>query len=185
MQVKIPDARLAFGHLYTAKQVMGQGEPAFSASFIIDKNSPAVKTLNATIEAVAKAKWGDKAPGILKTLRAGDKVCLRDGDIKPDYEGFPGNFFVSARNKTRPVVKDRDTSPLTEADGKPYSGCYVNGVLDIWAQDSPQFGKRVNATLQGVQFVRDGDAFSGAPPLKDDVFDDLGVPEEATAGGLA
>lgn len=182
MQVKIPDARIAFAQLFTAKQVNGEGEPAFSASFIVDKNSPAVKIINAAIEAVAKEKWKEKAPAILKTLRVSDKVCLRDGDMKPDYEGFPGNFFVSARNKTRPVVKNRDTSPLVEADGIVYSGCFVNAVVDIWAQDN-KFGKRVNASLQGVQFVRDGDAFSGAPPLTDDAFEDLGVPD--AAGGLA
>lgn len=182
MQVKIPECRIAFAQLFTAKQVNGEGEPAFSASFIIPKTAACVKLLNATIDKVAQEKWKEKAPALLKTLRASDKVCLRDGDLKENYEGFPGNFFVSARNKTRPVIKNRDTSPLVEADGKPYSGCYVHAVLDIWAQDN-KYGKRVNATLQGVQFVKDGDAFSGAAPLQEDAFEDLG--EGADAAPLA
>ncbi len=71
------------------------------------------------------------------------------------------------------------------ADGKPYSGCYVNGIVDIWAQDNG-FGRRLNATLKGVQFVKDGDAFSGGTAVSADAFDDLGVDEstdEATESG--
>ena len=65
-----------------------------------------------------------------------------------------------AYNTVRPTVVDRDRSPLTAQDGKPYSGSYVNVIIDVWAQDN-SYGKRINAQLQGVQFVRDGEAFSG------------------------
>ncbi|MNP74169.1 hypothetical protein D3C76_1710040 [compost metagenome] len=33
-------------------------------------------------------------------------------------------------------------------------------IVDIWAQDN-SYGKRINAQLQGIQFVKDGEAFSG------------------------
>lgn len=33
-------------------------------------------------------------------------------------------------------------------------------MVEFWAQDN-NYGKRVNATLLGVQFVRDGAAFAG------------------------
>jgi hypothetical protein len=64
---------------------------------------------------------------------AGEKLnlCLHDGDEKAEYEGFPGNFFLNAANKARPAVIDRDRSPLIQADGRPYAGCYVNAVIDI------------------------------------------------------
>ena len=42
-------------------------------------------------------------------------------------------LFVSARNALRPLVVDVDKSPLTAQDGKPYSGCYVNASLELWA----------------------------------------------------
>ncbi|EAA6845047.1 DUF2815 domain-containing protein, partial [Salmonella enterica subsp. enterica] len=35
------------------------------------------------------------------------------------------------------------------------------------------FGKRVNASLSGVQFLRDGDAFTGGQPASADEFDDI------------
>lgn len=172
MKVKLNNVRLAFPQLYEAKTVNGEGKPAFSATFLLDPTHPDIKALNAAIDAVAKDKWGAKADAILKTARAADKVCLHNGDTKAEYAGFEGNFYVSARNATRPTVIDADKSPLTAQDGKPYAGCYVNAVVDIWAQDN-NYGKRVNASLGGVQFFRDGDAFAGGGAASADEFDNI------------
>ena len=174
MELKLDNVRIAFATLYEARKVDEKSDPAFSGSFLIPKKSPLVKKVNAAIDLAAKDKWQDKAPGVLKALRASDKVCLQDGDTKSEYEGFADHFFVSARSKGRPIVLNRDKSPLTKEDGKPYSGCFVNVVLDIWAQEHPKHGKRVNAALKGVQFVRDGDSFGGGTPASPDAFDDLG-----------
>ncbi len=83
--------------------------------------------------------------------------------------------------KPRPTVIDRDRTALIQADGRPYAGCYVNAVVDIWAQDN-NFGKRINASLSGVQFLRDGDAFAGGGVAAPDDFDDIS--EGADAEGL-
>lgn len=182
MECKLENVRCAFVQVHEAKQVNGEGDPAFSITLLISKTSPLVKRINTGIDTVGKEKWQDKAGAILKTLRASDKTCLHDGDLKVDYEGFADHFFVSARSKGRPLVLDRDKLPLTIEDGKPYSGCYVNAVLDLWAQDN-KFGKRVNASLKGVQFVKDGDAFGGSAPASPDAFDDLG--DGADAGDIA
>lgn len=173
MKVTLNNVRLAFPSLWEARAFDSNDKnPAYSASFIFPKTHPAFKLVNDAIESVAKEKWEDKATIQLKTMRSGDKVCLRDGDTKPESDGFPSNFFVSSRNKSRPFVCDKDKSPLTQADGKPYAGCYVNAVIDIWAQNN-NYGKRINATLSGVQFLKDGDAFSGSPPATPDDFEDL------------
>ena len=79
-------------------------------------------------------------------------------------------MFISARSKSRPTVVDRDKTPLTEQDGRPYGGCFVNAIVELWAQDN-QFGKRINATLAGVQFLKDGDAFGGSRPADPDEFE--------------
>ena len=99
-------------------------------------------------------------------------MALHDGDLKSNYDGFPGNLYVSARSTTRPLVINNDKSPLTEQDGKPYAGCYVNASIELWAQDN-NYGKRVNASLRGVQFLRDGDAFAGGGAASEDEFDDI------------
>jgi hypothetical protein len=69
-------------------------------------------------------------------------------------------------------VIDRDKTPLTSADGRPYAGCFVNASVELWAQDN-NFGKRINASLRGVQFFKDGDAFSGGGAASDDEFDSV------------
>lgn len=172
MKVKLSNVRLAFPVLWEAKTVNGEGKPAFSASFLLDPADPQVKALNQAIEQVAKDKWGAKAEAILKQMRAQDKVALHDGDLKANYDGFPGNLYVSARSATRPLVIDKDKSPLTEQDGKPYAGCFVNASIELWPQDN-NYGKRVNASLRGVQFFRDGDAFAGGGAASEDEFDDI------------
>ncbi|SDH41842.1 ssDNA-binding protein [Propionivibrio dicarboxylicus] len=180
MKITLTSVRGAFLNLFEAKTVGGEGEPRHSGAFVIVPGSENAKKLAAGLTAVAKDKWAGKADGILKDLKGKGRVCYREEPLSKDgevYDGFEGMHSLNASNKARPLVIDRDKSPLTAADGKPYSGCYMNVSLELWAQDN-QYGKRINATLKGVQFVKDGDAFGGGAPASPDEFDDLGVEEE-------
>lgn len=174
MKLKLKNVRLSFPNLFEATTVNGEGEPAFSANFLIAKDDSQVNAINEAIESTAKDKWGAKADAMLKTIRASDKTCVHNGDLKSNYSGYEGHFFIGARNVIRPLVIDANLAPLAQADGKPYSGCYVNASLELWAQDN-KYGKRINATLLGVQFYRDGDAFGGGsvPSVSD--FDDVSL----------
>lgn len=179
MLVMLKKVRIAFPQVFEAKQVNGEGTPAFSASFIFDKKHHANKDIANAIEKVGNEKWGAKWPAVKKQLKG---VCLQDGDSKAEYEGYEGNMFVSARNTKRPLVIDGDKTPLTEGDGKPYAGCYVNAQIEVWAQDN-NWGKRINAQLKAVQFHSDGDAFSaGGAPADVDAFDDLSVADDEALG---
>ncbi len=172
MKIKLNNVRLSFAQLFEAKTVNGEGKPAFSASFLINPNDPQIAAINAAIEAVAKDKWGVKADANLKVMRAADKTCLHSGDLKANYEGFEGMMYISSRNALRPLVIDVDKTPLVAEDGKPFSGCYVNASLELWAQDN-NYGKRINATLMGVQYFKEGESFSGGGVASTDDFDDL------------
>lgn len=174
MKIKLNNVRLSFAQLFEAKTVNGEGKPAFSASFLINPNDPQVKTINEAIEAVAKDKWGTKADATLKVMRTADKTCLHSGDLKANYDGFEGMLYISSRNALRPLVIDVDKSPLVAENGKPYSGCFVNASVELWAQDN-NYGKRINATLMGVQFFKDGESFSGGGVADADDFDDLSI----------
>lgn len=180
MRIMLRDVRLAFPSLWKATAPRTGGEAAFSASFLLPNNHKQLAELEAAFKKLAQEKWGAKADAVLKALKQGDKLCLHNGDSKSEYEGFEGNMFVSARAKTRPGVYDQQRQELTEADGRPYSGCFVNVSLELWAQDN-SFGKRINAQLRGVQFLRDGDAFAGGSrPASGDEFDEIGA--EGTEG---
>lgn len=183
--IKLQNVRLSFPQLFEAKAVNGEGEPKFSAAFVIVPGSPQAKLLAETMEAVAKEKWGAKAAGILGELKNKGRVAYQErpktnqsGEV---YDGFEGMHSLSASTPTRPTVIDKDTTPLTAADGRPYGGCYVDASIDVWAQDN-SWGKRVNAKLRWVQFRGDGDAFSGGAPVSQDEFESIA--EGAAAGDL-
>lgn len=180
MKMTLENVRIAFAQLYEAKTVNGEGEPAFSASFLMAPDHPAVKKLEAAMEAVGKEKWGAKWSGVKAELTKKDRLAVHDGDLKSDYDGFPGNMFVSARNKIRPLVLDKDKSPLTEQDGRPYSGCRVHASIELWAQDN-SYGKRINASLRGVQFYKDDERFGGGGVASADEFSTVEDAEEDIA----
>lgn len=176
-KVQLKDVRLTFPQLFEAKQVNGQGEPKFSAAFLFPPNHPQKAEVEKAIVEAATAKWAGKAGEVLKQLKAADKLAVHDGDGKSDYDGYAGHLFINASNKIRPLILDGNRAPLTAADGKPYSGCYVNAIVEFWAQDN-NFGKRVNASLLGVQFLRDGERLSGGGVAAADDFE--AIPEAAT-----
>lgn len=177
MKIKLQKVRLSFPHLFVAQKQdeNSSSPPTFSAGFLLDpaKDAAQIKMVEDAMKLVAKDKWGAKADQVYKSLAASDKLALHDGDGKAQYAGYEGMMFINANNATRPLVLDRDKSPLTAEDGKPYGGCYVNVSLEIWAQDN-KFGKRINAGLGGVQFHSDGDRFGGGGSAAEDSdFDEL------------
>lgn len=112
-----------------------------------------------------------------------DRRFLQDGDPSEGDIGNPeerGCWVVSARESKRPIVIDNRKDPRT---GKPrrldpnddrdveriYGGCFVNVMIRPWFQNNA-YGKRVNAGLSVVQFVRDGEPF-GTGRISDDVVD--------------
>jgi hypothetical protein len=173
-RIMLTNARLAFPNLFAPRPGTDGGKAKYGALFILEPGNPAIKQLNAMFAAVATEKWGAKADAILKGLKAQDRLCLHDGATKAQYAGFEGNVFVSANSDLKPTVLDKDRSALGSGDGKPYAGSYVNASIEVWAQDSQQFGKRLNAQLRGVQFVKDGDAFGAGTVASEDEFADLG-----------
>ena len=178
--ILLEDVRIAFAHgLWTASQVQGQGKPAFSASFLFPKGHKQFGALEKALGEVATAKWGAKGNEVLKSLIAGGRVCLRDGNSKPDISGYAGNWFISARSAAQPLIIDGQRNVLTQASGKPYSGCYVNARLSLWAQDNA-YGKRINAQLTGVQFLRDGEPLSGGGAAS---VEDFGEVESSAQAG--
>lgn len=177
MKLIVPNCRLAFLSLWEPS-AFNDGEPRHSAKLIIEPTSPIVATLDKAVEEVAKAKWSDKTEAILKVLRKDNRIAFVKDDycngMGVPYDGFQDRYYVSASSKVRPLVIDRDKTPLVPSDGRPYAGCYANVQVELWAQDN-KYGKRINAELKGVQFVRDGDAFSGSAPASADDFESLAV----------
>ena len=172
MKVKLNKVRLSFPDLFSAVEFKtGDGKPRFNAAFLIEPGSEHDKAIEAAIKAVAAEVHGAKAEKFLASVRGNANKCAYlDGDTK-EYDGYEGMMFLACHSKVRPTVLDRDKTPLTAADGKPYAGCFVNAIVDIYALKGDNPG--VFAAFSGVQFHSDGEAFGGGRPASADEFDDV------------
>lgn len=163
MKIKLTNVRLSFPSLFR-KAVFNGEETKFEATFLINKDTQAdqIKTLQDAIN--------EKLKTDLKGAKlAADKICLKDGDTI-DYDGYSGHMSIKASNAKRPMVIDADKSPLAEDDNKLYAGCYVNAIIELWAQNN-NYGKRINANLLGVQFARNGEPFGDGVTVSADDFE--------------
>jgi len=178
VEIYIENVRLSYPFLFKPRVQEnddGKTTKKFQAKFILDKkkNKTAIADIDDAIDELIEKKWG-KRPAKLTD----DRLCMRDGDDEDGVE-FHGAMVVSASNTKRPEVRDRNKAPLVEEDGRPYAGCYVNAIVRLWAQDN-KFGKRINASLEVVQYYAKGDAF-GAPPVDaDSKLKDFGEDEDET-----
>lgn len=158
VDIDLVKVRLSFPALFRPderKNDEGKIVKKYKANFLLDKKKHA-KQIEMIEDAIQKAKdefWGDDQPRLKP-----DKICLRDGD-QEDWDGYEGCMYLSASNSKRPQVCDQELDLLTEDDGKPYAGCNVNAALRIWVQDDKEYGKRINCSLEGVQFHSDGEPF--------------------------
>ncbi len=190
----LKNVRLAFAQNLTEPgTVEGAGpdaKPNYNCGILLPPDHPQVKEIERVMQQVAKGQWKDKAPGIYSTLQKTDKLALHDGDNKA-YEGYPGNLYLNpnAKENTPPTwlggADGRTPLNAKEAARLFYSGCYVNVAIEIWAQDN-KFGKRINAGLRGIQFLRHGDAFSGGgKPASADEFEPIDNGADAGDFGMA
>jgi hypothetical protein len=154
--VKLTNVRLSFPALWQPRiGPDANSKPSYQASFILDKkaNAADIEKVRAVIASIVKESFKGKMP---------PKICLRDGSEKPDVDGYgDGVMFISARSDKKPEVVARNMEKIIESDGKVYAGCVVNATVRLWAQDN-NYGKRINAQLRAIQFVKDGAAFGEA-----------------------
>jgi Protein of unknown function (DUF2815) len=170
--VILRNVRLSYPNVFTAKKAQDSDKMSFSAAFLMDKviNAADIAAVKAACLFVKQEDGKGKSPG------GPDRVCIRDGSFKEDKEGYgPGIEFVTARSDTRPGVVGRDgRTPLAAEDGILFAGCFVNASIRIWWQDHPKHGKRINAALMNIQFVRKGEPFGESKVAPEEQFENLG-----------
>ena len=230
-KIRLRNARAAFVEVgapdyYQGKKQRDSEKRAWSVAFICSKDTealgpdgvwgPAKQVIDKAIAAEAGAKWGPKAASNLASILSDPKACcLTNGDRKPDYAGYPGNWILAAKrteDKGRPLVFDKtkqcvyptkdqwytdgdgtqrkyesdSNTPCLGMAGKIYSGCYVAATVSIWAQAAGTgFGAGMRCELVGVQVTRDGDAFGGGMPASSAADDFDDISQGADAGSLA
>lgn len=168
--VRLRAVRLSFPSLFKPRAFQEDQEPKFSATFLMPKTGDVeenAKLMQQAVNEVIKLAFKGKSPGA-------EKLCFRDGATKEEVDGYGDDvMFVSSNSSKKVPVVDRDLTPLVEEDGKPYAGCYVNATVRLWAQDN-KYGRRVNAQLRAVQFLRDGEPFGNSQANPEEEFEAAG-----------
>ena len=179
--IALKNVRLSFPQIWKAvgfNESTPVDQHKYSATFLIEKGSENDKKMQQAIVDAANAKWGKKADTILAQIRGNtNKFAYQDGDLK-EYDGYAGHMSIKASTKSRPLLVDKDRTPVVEDDGVLYAGCYVNAVVSVYAYDVSG-NKGITAALVGIQFSRDGDAFGTSKPTADALFEDLTEGSEA------
>lgn len=204
--IVLPDVRLAFADIWKARPPKnGKGDAKYGANGIFAKESKAYSIAEAAFLKAAQEEYGANWQNFLSVMEP-SKKCLRNGDRNINSQtgeirqGFAGNFYITAKNKNRPLVvahrfhngkpvyvQEDGTAitegrPVTASDlgweiKKPYGGCYVNLKVEIGAMKAKgEISACVFARLVAVQFLRDGEAF-GSGPATADGFEDTGEDE--------
>jgi hypothetical protein len=115
----------------------------------------------------------------MKVQLPSDRKFMQNGDLlgNPDYAG---HYLISASEVRRPALRGRGEDPTTgrakvltpeEAGRIFYGGCWVNELIRPWPQNNG-FGKRVNANLLAVQFVKDDEPFGEGTRIGEDEIDE-------------
>lgn len=183
IRLTLKDVRIAFVDLHEKGKSMQQAdgrmsEAKYGANFIMAPDSEAAKLSMKALADIATGMWKENAKAVMgalskekKFLRRGDQNLMKDGTVR---NGFAGMLYVVAKNKIQPSIVGRHIDPatgklvkLTKESGKPYGGCYVNATIEVYGMDKPGMGKSINATLLGVQYLRDGEAFGGGQPTEE------------------
>lgn len=179
--------RLSFPKIWKMEKSTPDSPPKFSANFLIDPDTAHGKKNIAKIEAALKhvktKAWPENTDKIVSRIdakrisfREGEAFANAEGDV---YQGYDDMMVVTASNKKRFQIVDRDKSPLTEDDGKPYGGCYVDAVVSFYATTKKeQGGNGLFATIELIRFRKDGEAFGAAPIDADDYLADLSDDED-------
>ncbi len=178
MIIRLDNVRISFPHLFETSTFAGQDTGKYEATFLIPKGDPQLAKIDAAAKEVAIAKFGEKkALALLEQIKkTDDRYLLRDGDLQRDE--YAGYMTIKAKSAIPPRVMGHNPKiELTKETFRNliYSGCFVNGSIEIFAYDNMKSG--VSASLRGVQFVKDGDAFAGGAPAKPEEFEDLSVGE--------
>ena len=199
--VLLPEVRLSYAYLakpYVGKGDNGNAKASYTSHGLFKPGSPAHVALKDAINKCAAAGWGAQAEAVKLQLSGQDKLCIHDGNVTKGGQGaYKDMLFVSASNSRKPrILVTRGGVNVEIGDDDPmfpYSGCWANLLLDIWPQSPDgkpsQFGKRINATLTGVQFLRHDEAFSGggriAQPEEFPTVETAGAdaPPPSAAGG--
>lgn len=158
-KVKTDEFRVSFPNVFEPKAFENQ-EPKYSVVMLFDKKADLSKIKKAAFNAAIE-KWGSKEK-FPKRMR----WPWRDGSEREDTQGYEGKIFITASSKAKPGLVDRRLDDITDRE-EFYAGCYARATLIAFAYEK-MGNVGVSFSLQNIQKLRDGDAFSGRRAASDE-----------------
>ena len=180
-RIYIKDVRCSYPHLDKPWSMDPAAEPKYSVTGLIPKTADyreSVQALNKYLREWLAEK---------KQTVPQNRMFLRDGDETGKPE-MAGHWTVSASERDAPPLRGRY---IDRATGKPeiispqdaakifYGGCWISLMVEPWFQNHQVGGKRLNANLRAVQFLRNDTPF-GRGRITDEEVDDVfeAVPDD-------
>lgn len=184
-RVTLEMVRTSYFKGFVKTKSTAEGKEAYRSNFLIEEGSKFfkknIKKLDAMIEQLEEANgWKpgtyEKLDRTRKSYFGVGEYTNSEGDVPSGYENAAA---VKGSNANRIRIVDRDgKTPIHEDDDRIASGDYVNVVLSFYAQTKKdKGGKGVFCTIEGIQFVKEGERFGGGG-LRDGEFGDLGDDDE-------
>jgi hypothetical protein len=179
--ITLNNVRISYPKLFSAAQINGQGDPKYSAAFLIHESNPGLKELFRLAKEATDAKYPDgKVPQKFKKL-----PCYKASEDekyagRPEYDGIWILNTSKNAKQGSPTVVDQRLNAVIDP-GKIYPGLVVNVGLSVYTYDQP-LAKGVTTGLEAVQIVRDGDRLDNKPSVNElfkpiDVIDEGGDPD--------
>lgn len=168
--VRLRGVRLSFPVLWKPRAMEEGKTPTYGANFLLHKvkQKDQIEAVQKAIRTEMAAKGWDKPKAL--------SLCLKQADEK-EYDGYTSEFLYISANSQNPFpIVDRNLRPLSEKDGRPYAGCYVNATINIRAYEH-KMKKGVAAYVSAIQFHADGEAFGGGHVNVEEEFADV-TPED-------
>lgn len=171
--IRIDGVRFSYPHIGTPYQGK-EGKPRYGVVGLMPKGRE---------YRAAKDLIREEIMRIIKEQNRGKDIAaknkfIRDGDEsgREEYEGM-FEIHTGENPPRRPTARSKIRDPKTgrpkrltpeEADQVFYPGCWGNILIRPWWQNN-EYGKKVNANLIAVQFVRDDESFGQGRVSEDDV----------------
>jgi hypothetical protein len=156
-KVLTPEFRAAFADVWKAR-AYEDGEPKFGLVMVFPKTTD-ISALKRAAEKVAREKWGDKLPELMKAGKI--RLPWREGSEYGEYDGFDDSVvFIRATSKRPPGIVDRSNQRIID-QSEFYSGCFARATVNAFAYET-KGNRGVSFGLLNLQKIRDGESFAGA-----------------------
>jgi len=169
-QVLIQNSRIGYPKLYKAEGVKGDAtsKPRFGCQIYLPKSDEATKAkIDKEIARLSELHFKGVKP-------KSKDLCIKDGDGEDGDENTAGCWIISANravSQGRPQVVDRKHKPIDSSESATvYAGCVCNFLVSFFV---PKNWGKITASLEIVQYVKDGEPFGAPRPVADRVMPEL------------